>query len=56
MVFESKEVSGNGPQKSFCECPYCEQKLLNVTLLEGVAEVVVKCRRCHRFVKIRMIP
>ena len=56
MTVESKEVSGNGPEKNFVECPFCEQKLLNVASLEGETEVVVKCRRCHRFVRIRLAP
>lgn len=56
MQFDSREVSGNGPEKNFVECPVCEQKLLSVSLLKGMAEVIVKCRRCHSFIKIRMIP
>lgn len=56
MTFESREVAGNGPEKNFVTCPFCEQKLLNVASLGGVTEVVVKCRRCHRFIKIRLNP
>ena len=56
MQIESKEVTGNGREKTFAECPECGQKLFNVVTLEGVAEVVVKCRRCHKFVRVRMIP
>lgn len=56
MTFESMEVSGNGPKKDFVECPFCGQRLLNVASLQGEAEVVVKCRRCRRFVRIRLVP
>ena len=56
MQFESKETVGNGPEKNFVECPYCEQKLLNVVSLEGLTVVTVKCRRCHKFIRVRMEP
>jgi len=56
MTFESKEVAGNGPEKNFAECPCCGQKLLSVALLEGEAKIVVKCRRCHKFIQIQMAP
>ena len=56
MTLESREVNSNGSEKHFVTCPFCEQKLFNVSYLGGVTEVVVKCRRCHRFIKIRLVP
>ncbi len=56
MTIESREVAGNGPEKTFVECPFCGQKLLSVAFLGGVTEIVAKCRRCHRFIRIRLIP
>ena len=56
MTFESVVIASNGREKNFVNCPNCEQKLLNVASLKGETEVVVKCRRCHNFVKIRLIP
>ncbi len=56
MSFDSGEVGGNGPIKNFAICPFCGQKLLNVASLRGEAEVVVKCRRCYRFIRVRMTP
>lgn len=56
MAFESREASGNGVEKNFVTCPFCEQKLFNVVSLTGPAEVIVKCRRCHRFIRIRLSP
>lgn len=56
MTIVSKEVSGNGTEKNFVECPFCGQKLLNVQSLSGTTNVVVKCRRCRKFIKVRMIP
>ena len=56
MTSESREVTGNGTEKNFVTCPFCEQKLFNVVSLDGKAEVVVKCRRCHRFIKVRLAP
>ncbi len=54
MSFDSGEVNGNGPAKNFVLCPFCGQKLLNVASLRGEAEVIVKCRRCSRFIRVRM--
>lgn len=56
MQLESKEVTGNGREKAFAECPSCGQKLLNVVSSEGATEVIVKCRRCHHFVLVRVKP
>jgi hypothetical protein len=56
MTFESREVEGNGPEKSFAVCPVCGQKLFSVASLGGVTEIVAKCRRCRRFVKVRLVP
>ena len=54
MAFESREAPGNGVEKDFVTCPLCGQKLFNVVSLAGTAEVIVKCRRCHRFIRIRL--
>ncbi len=56
MKFETVEVTGNGREKTFVECPSCGQKLLSVASLEGETKVVVKCRRCHRFIEVKLIP
>lgn len=56
MTFESREVDGNGPRKEFVTCPCCGQKLFSVTYLGSVAELVIKCRRCHRYIKVRLVP
>ena len=56
MSFDSREVYGNGLTRNFVLCPLCGQKLFNVTSLVGGAEVVVKCRRCYRYIRVRMTP
>lgn len=56
MTIETDEVNGNGREKNLIECPHCGQKLFSVSFLDGVAEVVVKCRRCHKFIRVKMVP
>lgn len=56
MAFESEEVGGNGTEKNFVLCPFCGQKMLSVAYLVGKVEFVVKCRRCHKYIKIRLSP
>lgn len=56
MKAETEETTGNEGKDNFIECPYCGQKMLNVLFLGGETEIVVKCRRCRRFIKVLLIP
>ncbi len=56
MSFDLREIEENGRIKNFILCPFCGQKMFNVVSLGGETEVVIKCRRCHRFIRVRMTP
>lgn len=56
ISFDLREAEENGRTRNFVLCPFCGQKMFNVVSLGGETEVIVKCRRCRRYIRVRMAP
>lgn len=52
MNVETIKVENNGSVKKSVRCPECGSLLLTIKYERGGAGLVVKCRKCHKYIFI----
>ena len=54
-ITTEKDANQSDVHNVLVNCPCCGQKLTDVTYINGVAVLRTKCRRCRKFIVVKIM-